>query len=108
MLLSSLLPVVVLGVGSHVLAVSVSISLSAPSAAPSIAPSLIGLSLEQDRWLDWSGNTSRNNFFFNTLNNIVGITGQAPHIRIGANSEDHTTFNPNIQACISPPDHLRL
>lgn len=66
---------------------TVSVPVVAPPVAPSVIPSLIGLSIEQDRWLDWSGNTSRNDFFFNTLNNLVGITGQPPPIRIGADSE---------------------
>ncbi|KAG5219956.1 glycoside hydrolase family protein [Salix suchowensis] len=79
------------------LALTVTIPTVAPSGAPVISPSLISLSLEQDRWTDWSGTTSRNEFFFNTLDNLKQITGQPPHIRIGANSEDHTDFNSNVQ-----------
>lgn len=78
-------------------ALTVTIPTVAPSGAPVISPSLISLSLEQDRWTDWSGTTSRNEFFFNTLDNLKQITGQPPHIRIGANSEDHTDFNSNAQ-----------
>lgn len=76
---------------------TVSVPLAAPSTAPSISPSLLGLSIEQDRWLDWSGNTSQNTFFFNALNNLATITSQPPRIRIGADSEDHTSFNPALQ-----------
>ncbi|KAF4596450.1 Glycoside hydrolase family 79 protein [Pleurotus pulmonarius] len=78
-------------------ALTVTIPAVVPSGAPVISPSLLSLSLEQDRWPDWSGATSRNDFFFNTLDNLNQITGQPPHIRIGANSEDHTDFNPNVQ-----------
>jgi len=87
-------------------AVDVTISLSAPAGAPTLPPSLVSLSIEQDRWTQWAGNTSRNDFLFNVLNNIVGFTQNPPHIRIGADSEDHTNFNPNIpfsQAVFPPP-----
>ncbi|KAJ7158873.1 glycoside hydrolase family 79 protein [Mycena filopes] len=77
-------------------AVTVPIPLS-PGDAPSVDGNLVSLSIEQDRWLDWSGNTTRNTFFFNTLDNLVSITGDSPTIRIGADSEDHTNFNPSIQ-----------
>lgn len=45
-----------------------------------------------DRWTDWVGTTSRNQFFYNTLDNLKQLTGAPPFIRIGANSEDHTNF----------------
>ncbi|KAJ6513350.1 glycoside hydrolase family 79 protein [Mycena sanguinolenta] len=88
-----------------VAAVTVPIPLSAGS-AQSVTGNLVSLSIEQDRWLDWSGNVSRNNFFFNTLDNIVAITGVSPTIRIGADSEDHTNFSPNVpfvQQLFPPP-----
>ncbi|KAJ6607350.1 glycoside hydrolase family 79 protein [Mycena sp. CBHHK59/15] len=75
-------------------ALTVIIPLS-PGGAPVISPSLISLSIEQDRWTDWAGTTSRNEFFHNTLDNLQQITGSPPDIRIGANSEDHTNFNPD-------------
>ncbi|KAG6853789.1 hypothetical protein C0991_001378 [Blastosporella zonata] len=59
-----------------------------------------------DRWTDWAGTTSRNEFFFNTLDNLKQLTGQPPHIRIGANSEDHTNFRQDTefaQAIFPPP-----
>ncbi|KAJ7089061.1 glycoside hydrolase family 79 protein [Mycena epipterygia] len=75
---------------------SVSIPLTAGSAA-AVTGNLLSLSIEQDRWLDWSGNATQNTFFFNCLDNIVEITGLPPQIRIGADSEDHTNFNPNVE-----------
>lgn len=77
----------------------VSISQAAPSAAASISPSFLSFSIEQDRWTDWVGTTSRNDFFFNTLDNLRQLTGEPPRIRIGANSEDHTDFSANVKAC---------
>ncbi|KAH9481594.1 Beta-glucuronidase [Psilocybe cubensis] len=77
--------------------VNVSIPLVAPSTAPVISPSLVSFSIEQDRWTDWVGTTSRNQFFFNTLDNLRALTGEPPQIRIGANSEDHTDFSENVQ-----------
>ncbi|KAJ7599271.1 glycoside hydrolase family 79 protein [Mycena floridula] len=78
-------------------AVSVTIPLTAPPSAVSVSQSLIGFSLEQDRWTDWAGTTaSSNSFFFNALENLNDLTGLPPRIRIGADSEDHTTFNPAL------------
>ncbi|PPQ90810.1 hypothetical protein CVT25_012130 [Psilocybe cyanescens] len=81
----------------HASGVNVSVSLLAPSSAPIISPSLVSFSIEQDRWTDWVGTTSRNQFFFNTLDNLRELTGEPPQIRIGANSEDHTNFGQNVQ-----------
>ncbi|ESK88247.1 glycoside hydrolase family 79 protein [Moniliophthora roreri MCA 2997] len=85
-------------IASPVSAVSVQLSSNAPSGAPVISGSHISLSLEQDRWTDWVGLNSRNQFFFNTLDNLARITGEPPFIRIGANSEDHTNFNQALQS----------
>ncbi|KAF8133070.1 glycoside hydrolase family 79 protein [Mycena galopus ATCC 62051] len=74
--------------------------------APSVSGNLVSLSIEQDRWLDWSGNATQNSFFFNCLDNIVALTGASPKLRIGADSEDHTTFNPSmpfVQQVFPPP-----
>ncbi|KAJ7770651.1 ricin B lectin domain-containing protein [Mycena metata] len=84
---------------------SVSIPITAGSAT-AVTGNLLSLSIEQDRWLDWSGNSTANTFFFNCLDNIVEITGLPPKIRIGADSEDHTNFNPNVagvQDLFPPP-----
>lgn len=77
--------------------VEVSLSLSAPSSAPKLSPNLLSFSIEQDRWTDWSGTTSRNQFLYNALDNLKTLTGAPPNIRIGADSEDHTNFNPNVK-----------
>ncbi|THV02264.1 hypothetical protein K435DRAFT_817806 [Dendrothele bispora CBS 962.96] len=77
--------------------VTVEIPVTAPSAAPKVPGSLFSLSIEQDRWLDWAGNTSRNEFFFNVLDNLISITDEGPKIRIGADSEDRTTYQQGIE-----------
>ncbi|KAF8206538.1 glycoside hydrolase family 79 protein [Mycena galopus ATCC 62051] len=64
-------------------AVTVPIPLSA-GAAPALSKNLVSLSIEQDRWLEWSGSVTRNSFFFNCLDNLVVLTGASPTIRIGA------------------------
>ncbi|KAG6812433.1 hypothetical protein H0H92_002899 [Tricholoma furcatifolium] len=74
---------------------NVSIPLLSNSSSPCVSPSLISLSIEFDRFPDWAGNTSRNEFFYNTLDNLKQITGQLPHIRIGGNTEDKTNFSRN-------------
>ncbi|TFY74559.1 hypothetical protein EWM64_g9455 [Hericium alpestre] len=82
--------------------ISVSVPALAPSSAPSLPGSLISFSIEQDRWVDWIGQESRNDFFFNVLDNLKSITGEAPHIRIGADSEDHTDFSRTFSEAIFP------
>ncbi|KAF8802474.1 glycoside hydrolase family 79 protein [Phlegmacium glaucopus] len=83
----------------------VPVSLTPPAAASPVSQSLLSFSIEQDRWTDWVGTTSRNDFFFNTLDNLQQLTGLPPQIRIGANSEDHTNFGDNVQfsEAIFPP-----
>jgi hypothetical protein len=71
--------------------------LTAPTNAFSVSQSFVSLSIEADRWTDWVGTTSRNIFFFNTLDNLQQLTGKPPQIRIGGDSEDHTNFDDNVQ-----------
>lgn len=90
---------VLLALVAHVASVSITVPATAPAGAVQVAPSLIGFSLEQDRWTDWAGLNSRNQFLFNVLDNLRGLSGEPPFIRIGANSEDHTNYNPNVKVC---------
>ena len=83
--------------GRLVTAFTISIQTTVPSNAAALSPSLLSFSIEQDRWTDWVGTTSRNNFFFNTLDNLKQLTGEPPQIRIGANSEDHTNCDDSVQ-----------
>ncbi|KAJ7032482.1 glycoside hydrolase family 79 protein [Mycena alexandri] len=78
-------------------AFSVTIPCSPADGAPFVSPSLVSLSIEQDRWPEWVGTSSKNQFFLNTLNNLKTITGAPPDIRIGANSEDKTNFSPEVK-----------
>jgi len=75
----------------------ISIPLTAPQSAASISPSHFSFSIEQDRWLSWAGNGSRNDFVYNALDNIKQLTGEPPWIRIGGDSEDHTIFDSSVQ-----------
>ncbi|KAF8622544.1 hypothetical protein AX15_006899 [Amanita polypyramis BW_CC] len=78
-------------------ATKVAIPAVAPSDALSLSPTLLSLSIEQDRWTNWTGTTSRNTFIYNLLDNIQHISGSLPLVRIGANSEDRTVFDPTVQ-----------
>ncbi len=78
----------------------VSVPLTAPSAAVTVKPSLMALSIEQDRWTDWAGTTAKNGFFFNTLDNLKQRTGVAPPLRIGADSEDRTNYNAEVDVML--------
>ncbi|KAJ7637577.1 hypothetical protein DFH06DRAFT_646488 [Mycena polygramma] len=82
---------------SVVFALTVTIPCSPANGAPFISRSLVSLSIEQDRWPEWAGTTSKNEFFLNTLHNIKSLTGAPPDIRIGANSEDKTNFAPDVE-----------
>ncbi|KAH8826841.1 glycoside hydrolase family 79 protein [Flagelloscypha sp. PMI_526] len=86
--------------------VNVSVPTSPPDGAPSIRPNLLSFSIEQDRWLDWIGQGTPNQFFYNTLDNLAKLTGTPPHIRIGANTVDKTNYNeilPNAQLIFPAP-----
>ncbi|KDR81787.1 hypothetical protein GALMADRAFT_221653 [Galerina marginata CBS 339.88] len=86
--------------------VTATVAVAAPSAAPTIAPDLVSLSIELDRWTDWSGTTSRNAFTFNALNNLGQITGAPPRLRIGGDTEDRTDWSPTMKfstATFDPP-----
>ncbi|EIN04939.1 glycoside hydrolase family 79 protein [Punctularia strigosozonata HHB-11173 SS5] len=84
------------GAAAATTTVSVVVPTYAPAGAPTVSPGLISYSIEQDRWTDWVGTTSPNQFFFNVLDNVKQITGHAPWLRVGADSEDHTVFDPSV------------
>ena len=81
--------------------VKISVPITAPSAAVPLSQSLLSFSIEQDRWTDWVGTSSPNQFFLNTLENLRERTGANPWIRIGADSEDNTFFDKSVQVCHS-------
>ena len=53
-----------------------------------------------DLWSQWAGTDSRNNFFYNALTNIAHITGVPPHVRVGANSGDLTTYDDTVDVSL--------
>lgn len=77
-------------------AVNVSVPISSPSGSQSLARTLLSFSIEQDRWPDWSGVKSRNEFTYNALTALGKLTGEPPKIRVGADSEDHTFWSPTV------------
>ena len=86
-------------------AVNVSLPLSAPSSSQPLSRTLVSLSIEQDRWPDWTGIKKRNQFTYNALQNFAELTGQPPKLRVGADSEDHTFWAPitDIIEDVFPP-----
>ncbi|KAJ7695982.1 glycoside hydrolase family 79 protein [Mycena rosella] len=76
---------------------SVSVPLLAPSGATTLSPTLFSLSIEQDTWTDWAGTDAPNAFLVNVLDNLKQRTGEPPWFRIGADSEDRTNFNADVQ-----------
>lgn len=77
-------------------AVNVTLPFSPPSGAQPLSRTLISFSLEQDRWSDWAGVRSRNEFTHKALVNYEHLTGEPPKIRVGANSEDNTFWSPTV------------
>ena len=75
-------------------AVNVSLPLLAPSNSQPLSRTLLSLSIEQDRWPDWTGIQERNQFTYNALQNLAELTGQPPKLRVGADSEDNTFWSP--------------
>ncbi|KAF6757178.1 hypothetical protein DFP72DRAFT_248807 [Ephemerocybe angulata] len=84
-----------------VLANGLQITLPAGSALKSkarpVAPDLVSFSIEQDRWEEWVGSTSRNEFFYNALVNLRELAGRPPTIRVGGRSQDVTHLKTNMQ-----------
>jgi hypothetical protein len=74
-----------------------------PGNASAVDPALVSFSIEQDRWPDWAGVDTPNPLVVNALTNLARLTGTPPWIRIGADSEDRTMFNPdvNVRICAS-------
>ncbi|KAI0368386.1 glycoside hydrolase family 79 protein [Pilatotrama ljubarskyi] len=90
-------------------AVNVSIPISPPGNSQGLFSTLLSFSIEQDRWPDWTGVQSRNEFTHNALLNLAALTGQPPNIRVGANSEDHTFWSPTVtieDASFPPPNSI--
>ncbi|PCH41758.1 glycoside hydrolase family 79 protein [Wolfiporia cocos MD-104 SS10] len=76
--------------------VNVSVPVLAPTSTQPMYSTLLSFSIEQDRWPDWSGIDERNNFTYNALMRYASLTGQPPKLRVGADSEDHTTWSPTV------------
>ena len=77
-------------------AVNVSIPLTPPSTSQPLSSTLVSFSIEQDRWPEWTGIKSRNEFTFNAFDNYAKLTGHPPKLRVGADSADRTTWSPDV------------
>ncbi|KAF8513917.1 glycoside hydrolase family 79 protein [Hysterangium stoloniferum] len=92
----SLFDIILISLTSQQTASTVSIAQEVPSNAEPLVSTHISFSIELDRWPDWTGIDSRNEFTYNALLNLQHYTGQPPKIRVGGNSEDHTIFSPTV------------
>ncbi|KAK7692975.1 hypothetical protein QCA50_004616 [Cerrena zonata] len=77
-------------------AMNVSVPVIPPPSSQPLSSTLISFSIEQDRWPEWTGVQSRNEFTFNALDNYGKLTGKPPALRVGADSEDRTTWSPDV------------
>lgn len=96
-MLSTIILSYIVSVTFQACAINVFIPLTAPTNSSSISPSHISFSIEQDRWTDWPGATTKNEFVSNALNNLASLAGEPPRLRIGADSEDRTNFQPGLK-----------
>lgn len=76
--------------------VNTTVPFFAPDSSQPLSQTLLSFSIEQDRWPDWSGSTSRNQFTFDALSTFARLTGRPPKIRVGANTEDRTVWDPTV------------
>ncbi|TFK26568.1 hypothetical protein FA15DRAFT_588192 [Coprinopsis marcescibilis] len=96
----------------------VRIPVEAPPNSHSIPADFASLSIELDGWLEWVGKTSRNDFFYNALENIVQISGVPPRIRVGGKTQDRAYWSgsteiadviyPVANSSIPYPEALRV
>ncbi|EKM58753.1 glycoside hydrolase family 79 protein [Phanerochaete carnosa HHB-10118-sp] len=75
---------------------NVTLPIFAPPTSQPLSNTLLSFSIEQDRWPDWTGIDSRNEFTHAALSNLAELTGRPPKIRVGANSEDKTVWDPTV------------
>ena len=75
---------------------SVTVPVFAPPSSQPLSNTLLSFSIEQDRWPDWSGIDERNEFTHAALTRLASLTGRPPKIRVGANSEDKTVWDPTV------------
>lgn len=68
----------------------------APSSSQPLSNTLLSFSIEQDRWPDWAGTDERNEFTHSALTTLARLTGRPPKIRVGANTEDKTVWDPTV------------
>ena len=85
--------------------VNTTVPFFAPDSSQPLSQTLLSFSIEQDRWPDWSGSNSRNQFTFDALSTYARLTGRPPKIRVGANTEDRTVWDPTVmvreyQGCV--------
>ena len=101
--ITPLLGAVALFLSPIVVAQNTSIPIVVPDDAKPLPQNLLGFSIEQDRWSDWAGTNARNQFTHDALVNYARLTGKPPHIRVGANSEDHTIWSPTVTVSSCAP-----
>lgn len=75
---------------------AVSVASLQPTNTQPLSDTLLSFSIEQDRWPDWAGIDERNDFTYNALRRLQVLTGSPPRLRVGADSEDHTTWSPTV------------
>ena len=78
--------------------IPISISYSAPPSAVPVSQTLVSFSIEGDRWPEWANSS----LFLNALDNLAQRTGMPPHIRIGADTADHTNFATGLTVVVVP------
>ncbi|KAI0642794.1 glycoside hydrolase family 79 protein [Trametes meyenii] len=106
---TALTAVAVIHLSLPVFTLHVSLPESSPANSQPLLSSLLSFSIEEDRWPEWAGTNSRNEFTYNALQNYASLTGQPPSIRVGGDSADRTTWSPTValnEDTFLPPTEL--
>ncbi|KAH8812756.1 glycoside hydrolase family 79 protein [Xylogone sp. PMI_703] len=96
-LTTALLPLVTAAAVASTESVDLELSVRVPSSAsPPVSRDFQSFSIEFSSWVDYAGNISHPNEFTNTMfANLRAFNGDVPQIiRIGGNTQDHVTYDP--------------
>ncbi|KAF2185105.1 glycoside hydrolase family 79 protein [Zopfia rhizophila CBS 207.26] len=76
----------------------IAIATTPSGAGAAVLESFVSFSLELAFFPDFAGNKSApNTFSDNLLNNLKGIQGTKPEIRVGGNTQDYALFDPDLK-----------
>ncbi|KND92840.1 Beta-glucuronidase, partial [Tolypocladium ophioglossoides CBS 100239] len=73
---------------------------SKPSTSGEPLDGFVSYSIEFSSFPDFAGTCSPNTFSYNLLNNLGGLGGTKPYIRVGGNTQDYALYNASQQPAL--------